>query len=99
MNSTKTIKRTRTMNMKSDARLNALAAALTPKSIAIIGASDNKNKVGGRPVDYLQRFGYSGKIYPINPARASVQGMPCYPDVAALPEAPDLAIVAVAGEA
>ncbi|MGT2455552.1 acetate--CoA ligase family protein [Cupriavidus basilensis] len=82
-----------------DTRLNSLAAALAPKSVAIIGASDNPDKVGGRPVDYLRRFGYAGNIYPVNPARSVVQGLPCYPNVASLPEAPDLAIVAVAGAA
>lgn len=85
--------------MKTDIRHDALSAALAPKSIAIIGASNNKNKVGGRPVDYLQRFGYGGKVYPINPSRDTVQGLHCYPDVASLPEAPDLAIIAVAGKA
>jgi len=85
--------------MTLETQPDALAAALAPRSIAIIGASDNRNKVGGRPVDYLQRFGYPGKVYPVNPARQTVQGLPCYPDVAALPEAPDLAIVAVAGAA
>ncbi len=84
--------------MTIDTRLEALSAALAPKSVAIIGASDNKNKVGGRPVDYLKRFGYAGKIYPVNPARETVQGLPCYPSVEALPEVPDLAIVAVAGD-
>lgn len=85
--------------MHMDTRPNSLAAALAPKSVAIIGASDNPDKVGGRPVDYLRRFGYAGNIYPVNPARSVVQGLPCYPDVASLPEAPDLAIVAVAGAA
>ena len=78
--------------------LSSLAAALQPKSIAIIGASDNKNKVGGRPVDYLKRFGYGGNIYPVNPTRDVVQGLRCYPDVASLPDAPDLAVIALAGE-
>jgi acyl-CoA synthetase (NDP forming) len=85
--------------MTIETRPDALAAALAPRSIAIIGASDNRNKVGGRPVDYLQRFSYAGKVYPINPARETVQGLRCYPDVASLPEVPDLAIVAVAGSA
>ena len=44
------------------------------------------------------RFGYRGGIYPVNPARASVQGLACYESVAALPETPELAVVAVAGE-
>lgn len=87
------------LNMTTETRPDALVAALAPRSIAIIGASDNRNKVGGRPVDYLQRFGYAGAVYPINPARQAVQGLRCYPDVASLPETPDLAIVAVAGRA
>ncbi len=76
-----------------------LRRALDPGSIALIGASENPNKVGGRPLLYLQRFGYRGRIYPINPNRGEVQGVKAYPDLASLPEAPDLAIVMVAGEA
>src|SRR5437899_12447115 len=72
----------------------ALNYALNPRSIAIIGASEHVNKVGGRPIAYLQRFGFAGRIYPINPNRESVQGLRSYSDLAGLPEAPDLAIVA-----
>ena len=68
--------------------------ALAPKSIAIIGASEQANKVGGRPIAYLQRFNFAGRIYPINPNRESVQGLRSYRDLSALPEAPDLAIIA-----
>src|SRR5436190_4941171 len=71
---------------------------LNPSSVAIIGASDNPHKVGGRPLLYLQRYGYRGAIYPINPGRSSVQGMRAFPALAATPEAPDLAIIAVAGD-
>lgn len=85
--------------IKTSKHLEALTAALNPKSVAIIGASDNRNKVGGRPVDYLKRFGYQGLIYPVNPIRDTVQELKCYPDVASLPDVPDLAIVAVAGAA
>jgi len=77
---------------------DALHAALHPRSVAVVGASDNPDKVGGRPVDYLKRFGYRGNIYPVNPKREIVQGVRCYPDLRALPEVPDLAIIAVAGE-
>ena len=75
-----------------------LRAALAPASIAIVGASDNPHKVGGRPILYMKRYGYRGTIYPINPARAEVQGLAAFPDLAALPAAPEMAIVAVAGE-
>lgn len=77
---------------------NNLDIALNPKSIAVIGASDNPHKVGGRPILFMQKYGYKGKVFPINPARAQVQGHKAYPDLAALPEVPDLAIVAVAGK-
>jgi acetate---CoA ligase (ADP-forming) len=72
--------------------------ALDPASIAIIGASDNPHKVGGRPLLYLKRYGYRGAIYPVNPARSEVQGMRAFPSVAQCPHAPELAIVAVAGD-
>ncbi len=75
-----------------------LRAALEPRSIAIVGASDNPHKVGGRPILYMKRYGYRGAIYPINPGRAEVQGLKAYASIADVPEAPDLAIVAVAGD-
>lgn len=76
-------------------RIGDLTAALNPESIAIIGASDNPHKVGGRPLLYLSRFGFRGRVYPVNPAREWVQGQHAYRDLDALPEAPDLAIVAL----
>ena len=78
--------------------MSRLEAALDPKSVAIIGASENPNKVGGRPVHYLDKFGFKGKIFPINPSRTEVQGYKCYNSLADLPEAPDMVIVAVAGD-
>ncbi|MFM9428737.1 acyl-CoA synthetase (NDP forming) [Variovorax sp. GrIS 2.14] len=77
---------------------DALRLALAPNSIAVIGASDNPNKIGGRPLAYLSRFGFKGVVYPINPTRTEVQGMHCFPDLASLPEVPDVVVVAVAGE-
>jgi len=75
-----------------------LRAALDPRSIAIVGASDNTDKVGGRPLDYLQRFGYGGKLFPVNPGRAEVQGLKAYASVDSLPETPEMAIVAIPGD-
>jgi len=74
-----------------------LDAALNPASVAIIGASDNPHKVGGRPLLYLQRYGYRGAIYPINPGRATVQGMRALARIEDTPQPPDLAIIAIAG--
>jgi acyl-CoA synthetase (NDP forming) len=68
----------------------ALAAALTnPRSIALYGASDDPSKMGGRPVQFLQRSGYAGRIYPINPRRDEVQGLKAWPSLSSLPEVPD----------
>lgn len=78
--------------------MSRLRAALDPRSVAIIGASDNPNKVGGRPVHYLEKFGFKGKIYPINPSRPTIQGHKSYPSLKDLPEAPEMVIVAVAGD-
>src|SRR5258708_36869197 len=78
--------------------MSRLKAALDPRSVAIIGASENPNKVGGRPVHYLDKFGFKGKIFPINPSRSEVQGYKCYNSLADLPEAPEMVIVAVAGD-
>lgn len=74
----------------------AIQALLRPDSIAIIGATADANKLNGRPLHYLRRDGFQGRIYPVNPNYEEVLGMQCYPDVGSLPEAPDLAIVAVA---
>jgi acyl-CoA synthetase (NDP forming) len=75
-----------------------LKSALDPASIAIVGASDNPHKVGGRPLLYLKRYGYRGAVYPVNPARSEVQGMRAFPRIVDLPQSPELAIVAVAGD-
>lgn len=77
----------------------SLEALLAPRSVAIIGASDNADKIGGRPIRYLQEFGFKGRILPVNPGRSTVQGLPAWPSVSELPEVPDAAIVAVAGQA
>ena len=76
----------------------ALRTALAPKSIAVIGASDNTNKIGGRPISYLSRFGFQGKVYPINPMRNEVQGFHSFSTFQSLPEVPDVAIIAVPGD-
>jgi len=75
---------------------DGLAALLDPRSVAVIGASDDPTRIGGRPVSYLVRAGYSGAIWPVNPNRETVQGLRAYRSVADLPEPPDSCIVAVA---
>ena len=66
-----------------------------PRSVAIVGASNDPSRISGRPLRYLKERGYKGKIYPINPTRDVVQGMKAWPSLADLPEAPDVAILAI----
>ncbi|WP_065755698.1 acetate--CoA ligase family protein [Bradyrhizobium paxllaeri] len=75
-----------------------LDALMAPRSIAIIGASQDATKIGGRPVDLLRRYSYAGQIYPVNPKASVVQGLQAYASLDELPEAPDLAIIAVDAE-
>ncbi|MEA3135300.1 MAG: hypothetical protein QOG17_3146 [Gammaproteobacteria bacterium] len=69
---------------------------LTPTSVAIVGASGTATRIGGRPLFYMLRGGFTGRILPVNPHSATVQGVPAYATIAELPEAPDVAIVALA---
>jgi acyl-CoA synthetase (NDP forming) len=70
---------------------------LNPRSVAVIGASDNPNKVGGRPIYYMRKHGYRGRIFPVNPGRETVQGLPCHASLDHLPEVPDAVVIAVDG--
>ena len=74
---------------------HSLDALLRPASVAVIGASNDPTRIGGRPVRYLRAAGYGGRIFPVNPRHAQVQGLAAFTRIAEVPEAPDLAIVAV----
>ena len=79
-------------------RLESLDALFTPRSIAIVGASQDARKIGGRPLAFLKRYGYPGAIYPINPQYAEVQGVPAFSSLGACPAPPDQVIVALPAE-
>jgi acetate---CoA ligase (ADP-forming) len=72
-----------------------LDALLSPRAIAIIGASPDPTIIRGKVQHVLQARGYPGPIHPISRSHAEVQGRKAYPNLAALPEAPDLAIVII----
>ena len=74
-----------------------LEALFRPRSIAVIGASE-KPTVGRRMVASLDRIGFTGAIYPVNPAYPTVLGHPCYPSIAELPEAPDVGVFCLGHE-
>lgn len=73
----------------------SLTAMLRPRSVAIVGASNDPTRIGGRPLRYYRENGFPGAVYPINPNRDEIQGLKAYPDIASLPEAPDLVLVAI----
>lgn len=75
-----------------------LDALFQPRSIAIFGASDDVTKIGGRPLQFLRKYGYRGAIYPINRKGGTVQSLQAYASLADLPEAPELAVMAVPPE-
>ena len=67
-------------------------ALLAPRSIAIVGASDDPSKTASRPLRYLREGGFAGTVYPVA-RRETVLGERAYPSLAALPERPDHAFV------
>lgn len=72
-----------------------IAEMLQPESVAVIGASDDLSKFGGRLFHLLVRHRFDGAIYPINRRRESLLGMRCYPQISATPRPPDMAVVVV----
>ena len=77
------------------ARFASLTPLIAPRSLAVIGASDDPTRIGGRPIAYSLGQSFAGPIYPVNPNREVVQGLPAYPTLAAVPGPVDVAIVAV----
>ncbi|MBK1662517.1 acetate--CoA ligase family protein [Paracraurococcus ruber] len=79
----------------ANAGFASLDALVRPRSVAVIGASDEPARIGGRPIAYMKERGFDGALWPVNPKRATVQGLPAFAAVEALPAAPDVAIIAV----
>ena len=78
--------------------MSPIERLLKPASVAVIGASADPTKTAGRPVAYLRKHGYTGRIYTVNPRVSDIDGMRCFSDIAALPEAPDVGIVLLGAE-
>ncbi|MDO9435955.1 acetate--CoA ligase family protein [Hydrogenophaga sp.] len=84
-------------DLQNDAfrRTEGLQRLVAPRSIAIIGASNDPTRIGGRPLARLIETGYTGDIYPVNPRRESVQGIAALASPLDLPLGVDCAVVAV----
>lgn len=77
---------------------DGVQALLYPRSIAVLGASDNPLKLSGRPIDYLKRFGFDGRILPINANRDRVQGLPAYRSLSDVDGDIDLAMIMLSAD-
>ena len=74
-------------------------ALFAPRSVAIVGQSDDASKTAGRPLKFLQQMRYMGRVYPINPRRGTVLGHRAWSALAALPETPEHVYVVTPTEA
>jgi acetate---CoA ligase (ADP-forming) len=72
-----------------------LSPLLSPRSVAIIGASPRENTLGNNVVVNLRRFGYAGRIFPVHPSAPDVAGLPAYRSIAELPEPAECAVIAL----
>jgi predicted CoA-binding protein len=77
---------------------NGTEALLHPRSVAIVGASDDPTKTTGRPLRFLRQSGFAGAVYPVNPKRETVLGERAWPSIAALPEVPEHAYIVTGTE-
>jgi acetyltransferase len=81
------------VSSNSSPRRAPLEVFFRPRNVAVIGATEETSSVGHSVVQNLQRTAFGGKIYPVNPKRSTVLGLPCYPSVGAIPEKVDLAVI------
>jgi acetyltransferase len=70
-----------------------------PGSVAIVGATERPHSVGRRLMLNMQEAGFAGHLYPVNPKHETILGLRCFPDIDALPEAADLAVIATPANA
>ncbi len=79
--------------------IKQLDAVFRPRSVAVIGASTVAGKLGHDILYNLIHAGFPGPIYPINPKADTVLGLPAFPQIGAVPQAPDLAVVVIPAKA
>jgi acyl-CoA synthetase (NDP forming) len=72
-----------------------LTPLMSPRSVAVVGASVREDAGGTAVVRNLQAIGYGGSIYPINPRYPEIRGLTCYPSLEALPEPVDAVFIAL----
>lgn len=75
--------------------LQQLTPLFQPRSVAIIGATNDLRRWGGWVVDRPRRTGYAGRLYPVHPREGEIQGLPAFPTISDVPDQVDLAIIVV----
>lgn len=73
----------------------SLDSIMKPRSIAVVGASTKPNTIGSDLLKRLIEYGFTGKIYPVNPKGGVIEGLTAYPSVLDIPGDVDLAIIVV----
>jgi acetyltransferase len=85
-----------TVDVACDAE--SLRPLFEPNAVALVGASPDFTRYGGRVLHFLNGFGFAGPIWPVNPKYSEIGGVECYPTLDALPGSPDHVGIAVAAE-
>jgi len=68
---------------------------INPKSIAVVGVSNNKKKIGSIILENLLKDGFKGDIYPVNPKYEEIKDLKCFPSIKALPEIPEMVCIVI----
>ena len=84
--------------MASASPASSLKTFFNPSSVALVGATEDLSKFGGRCLNHMLEFGYRGRVYPVNPKYPTLRGLPCYASILELPETPDHVGIVVAAE-
>ena len=79
--------------MTTTATNHPLHGLFEPQTVAILGASSNPNKLGGRPIRFLRDGGFQGKVYPVNSRNPEIQGYPAFASIKDIPGPVDQAII------
>jgi acyl-CoA synthetase (NDP forming) len=79
--------------MSESRNINSLKSFFEPESVAVIGASRTPGKGGYNIIENLQRLGFKGKVYPVNPGAVKIGTFKAYPNVKDIPVPPELAII------
>ena len=75
--------------------MSYLNKIMSPRSVAVIGASNKEHTIGSDIMKRLVEYGFTGKIFPINPKDSEIQGMTAYPSVLEVPEEIDMAVIVI----